>query len=199
MTLRISGKNMDVGEAIRTQAQERVTAALAKYYEGGFNGHVTLARDGTGFRADAVLHLSSGITLEAAGTAHEAYQSLDRMVERIEKRLRRYKRRLKDHAAADTRQGAVPFTSYVIAAPDEDLEEEEPADRQGADGEHAVIIAENTKLLHELSVSNAVAELDLSGAPVLVFRHAGTARVNIVYRRGDGHIGWIDPPASGQG
>ncbi len=100
MALRVSGKNLDVGEAIRTQAESRLGAAIGKYYEGGFKGHVTLAKDGTAFRTDAVLHLSSGVTLEASGLAHDAYQSLDMMVERIEKRLRRYKRKLKDHAPA---------------------------------------------------------------------------------------------------
>jgi ribosomal subunit interface protein len=194
MSLRVSGKNLDVGEAIRTQAEERVGSALSKYYEGGFNGHVTLAKDGTGFRSDAVLHLSSGMTLEASGSAHDAYQSLDRMVDRIEKRLRRYKRRLKDHAGeARGRRAVIDMPSYVIEAPDEDLEEE----AQGhANGAHPAIVAESTRTLHDLSVGDAVSELDLTGSPVLVFRNAGNGRVNIVYRRRDGNIGWIDPPSA---
>jgi ribosomal subunit interface protein len=85
MSLRISGKNLDVGEALRGQAETRVAAALSKYYEGGYQGHVTVAKDGTAFKTDGVLHLSSGITLEASGTAHDAYASLDKMAERIEK------------------------------------------------------------------------------------------------------------------
>ncbi len=196
MGLRVSGKNLDVGEAIRAQAEQRVGSALGKYYEGTFNGHVTVAKDGTGFRSDAVLHLSSGITLEASGSAHDAYQSLDRMVERMEKRLRRYKRRLKDHSgAAQERRVLTEMPSYVIAAPDEDAEEH--ADESGpANGVHPAIVAETTRNLHELSVGNAVSELDMTGAPVLVFRNAGNGRVNIVYRRRDGNIGWIDPPAA---
>jgi ribosomal subunit interface protein len=195
MALRISGKNLDVGEAIREQAQARVGAALSKYYEGGYNGHVTLARDGTGFRSDAVLHLSSGITLEASAMAHDAYQSLDIMVERIEKRLRRYKRKLKDHTMqlAQRRAVADAATYNIIEAPPEDEEETHAVNGAGA---HPVIIAESTRTLHEMSVGEAVSEIDMTGAPVLLFRNAGNGRMNVVYRRRDGNIGWIDPPKS---
>lgn len=193
MTLRISGKNLDVGEALRAKAEARVVAALGKYYEGGVQGHVTVARDGTGFKTDGVVHLSSGITLEASGVAHDAYASLDKMAERIEKRLRRYKRRLKDHSAATNgnKRAALEIPSYVIEAPDHDLEE----DIEVA-GQHPAIVAESTRSLHELTVGNAVAELDMTGAPVVVFRNAGNGRVNVVYRRRDGNIGWVDPPAT---
>jgi ribosomal subunit interface protein len=205
MGLRVSGKNLDVGEAIRAQAEARVGSALGKYYEGGFNGHVTVAKDGTGFRTDAVLHLSSGITLEASGSAHDAYQSLDKMVERIEKRLRRYKRRLKDHTADfAARRALMEMPSYVIEAPSDDLDEADddmPGGSVGAlngahvEAAHPAIIAETTRSLHDFSVGEAVSELDMTGAAVLVFRNAGNGRVNIVYRRRDGNIGWIDPPA----
>lgn len=194
MGLRVSGKNLDVGEAIRSQAEDRVGSALGKYYEGSFNGHVTMAKDGTGFRSDAVLHLSSGMTLEASGTAHDAYQSLDKMVDKIEKRLRRYKRRLKDHSGnAHARRALMEMPSYVIEAPSEDSEEDHP---EALNGIHPAIVAETTRSLHDLSVGDAVSELDLTGAPVLVFRNAGNGRVNIVYRRRDGNIGWIDPPTA---
>lgn len=193
MSLRISGKNLDVGEALRGQAEERVAAALSKYYEGGYQGHVTVDKDGTAFRTDGVLHLSSGITLEASATAHDPYASLDKMAERIEKRLRRYKRRLKDRSSAmNGRASGVEIPSYVIAAPDDDIEEVEAV----SGGDNPVIVAESTKSFHELTVSDAVAELDLTGAPVVIFRHAGNGRMNVVYRRRDGNIGWIDPPAS---
>ncbi len=192
MSLRISGKNLDVGEALRGQAEERVAAAVSKYYEGGYQGHVTVDKDDSAFRTDTVIHLSSGITLEATATAHDAYASLDKMAERIEKRLRRYKRRLKDRTAANGRDVGIEIPSYVIAAPGDEIEE---VDGESA-GDNPVIVAESTKSLHSLTVSDAVAELDLTGAPVIVFRHAGNGRMNIVYRRRDGNIGWIDPPAS---
>lgn len=193
MSLRISGKNLDVGEALRGQAEVRVAAALGKYYEGGYQGHVTVGKDGTAFRTDGVLHLSSGITLEASGTAHDAYASLDKMAERIEKRLRRYKRRLKDRsAAANGRDPGIEIPSYVIAAPDEEIDENET----DTGSSNPVIVAESTKSLHVMTIGDAVADLDLTGAPVVIFRHAGNGRMNIVYRRRDGNIGWIDPPAT---
>jgi ribosomal subunit interface protein len=193
MSLRISGKNLDVGAALRGQAETRVAAALGKYYEGGYQGHITVGKDGTAFKTDGVLHLSSGITLEASATAHDPYASLDKMAERIEKRLRRYKRRLKDRsAAANGREPLMEIPSYVIAAPDDDVEEQETDHA----GENPVIVAESTKSLHQMTVVDAVAELDLTGAPVVIFRHAGNGRMNVVYRRRDGNIGWIDPPAS---
>lgn len=192
MSLRISGKNLDVGEALRGQAEERVAAAVSKYYEGGYQGHVTVDKDGSAFRTDGVLHLSSGVTLEASATAHDPYASLDKMAERIEKRLRRYKRRLKDRSGSNGRDAGIEIPSYVIAAPDDDIEDFDGV----AAGDNPVIVAESTKSLHVRTVSDAVAELDLTGAPVVVFRHAGNDRMNIVYRRRDGNIGWIDPPAS---
>lgn len=192
MSLRISGKNLDVGEALRGQAETRVAAAVSKYYEGGYQGHVTVDKDGPAFRTDTVIHLSSGITLEASATAHDAYASLDKMAERIEKRLRRYKRRLKDRSAGSSREGGIEIPSYVIAAPDDDFDEIEAESA----GDNPVIVAESTKSLHSMTVGDAVAELDLTGAPVIIFRHAGNGRMNVVYRRRDGNIGWIDPPAS---
>jgi ribosomal subunit interface protein len=106
MPLRVSGKNLDIGEALRTQAEGRVAAALAKYFDGDYSGHVTVMRDGTGFRTECVIHLDSGVTLEASNAAHDAYASLDQAADHVEKRLRRYKRRLKErHAGADERAG----------------------------------------------------------------------------------------------
>jgi ribosomal subunit interface protein len=187
MTLRVSGKNLDIGEVLRSQVEQRVADALAKYFDGGYSGHVTVARDGAGFRTDCVLHLASGTTLEASGLAHDAYASFDRTADRIERRLRRYKQRLKDRAPGGSgRSAGVVEASYaVLESPDGTLEEGEY---------HAAVIAETTTALHRLSVSEAVIELDLTGAPVLVFLHAGSGRLNVVYRRHDGAIGWVDPP-----
>ena len=186
MGLRVSGKNLDVGAALRSQVENRVRSALGKYFDGDYSGHVTVAKDGIGFRTECVLHLTSGITLEASGAAPDAYQSFDQTAARIEKRLRRYKRRLKDRQAEKRTDGAVDSAYSVLAAPGEEVEE--------AGEYHPVVIAETTRPIQRLSVSDAVLELDLSGAPVVVFHHAGTGRVNVVYRRGDGAIGWVDPP-----
>jgi ribosomal subunit interface protein len=190
MSFRISGQNLDVGTALRDRIGDRIAEAMSKYFDGGYSGHLTLARDGFGFRAECAIHLDSKITLHAEGMAPDAYASADQAALRIEKRLRRYHRRLKDHHAerADGRV-AIEAASYVIAAPEAD-------DDTGSDGFTPVIIAESTTTLKQLSVSDAVTELDMTGAPVLVFRHAKHGGINIVYRRADGHFGWIDPPAA---
>src|ERR1700689_5097094 len=189
MSFRISGQNLDVGTVLRERINDRVAEAMAKYFDGGYSGHLTLARDGFGFRAECAIHLDSKITLHAEGMAPDAYASADQAALRIEKRLRRYHRRLKDHRPE--RNGgweAVDAASYVIAAPEHDSEAD-------VDAFTPVIIAESTTTLKQLSVSDAVTELDLTGAPVLVFRHAAHGGVNIVYRRADGHFCWIDPPS----
>jgi ribosomal subunit interface protein len=194
MPFRVSGKNITVGEALRERVNARIAEALAKYFDGGYSGHVTIGKDGFGFLTECVIHLDSGVVLQAEAMAADAYASADQAAIRIEKRLRRYHRRLKDHHVARADGAAVDAApvvsapSYVIAAPESEAEEE-------VTGFNPVIIAESTTALKRLSVSEAVTELDMTGVPVIVFRHAGHGRVNIVYRRADGHIGWIDPPA----
>ena len=191
MPFRVSGKNIDIGAALRTRVNQRLAQATAKYFDGGFSGHVTIGKEGFGFRTECVVHLDSGIVLEADALAVDAYASADQAALRLEKRLRRYKHRLKDHQVARGEAASpaiIDAPSYVIAAPAHDGDET-PAEW------NPVIIAESTMKLKRLSVSEAVTELDLTGVPVIVFRHAGHGRVNLVYRRADGHIGWIDPPA----
>ena len=195
MTLRISGKSISIGEALRARVSERTDEVLRKYFDGNYSGHITLSKDGFGFRTDCSLHLDSGITLEADSNATDAYASADAALLMIEKRLRRYKSRLKDRSARKTyaataalsELNGVPLDapSYVIEAPESDDEVTEYS---------PVIIAEATTSLKRLSVSEAVMELDLSGAACLVFQHGGSGRVNIIYRRADGHVGWVDPP-----
>ncbi|RXF75620.1 ribosome hibernation-promoting factor, HPF/YfiA family [Hansschlegelia zhihuaiae] len=186
MALRVSGKNLDIGEALRGQVQDRIAEAMAKYFGGGFSGHVTVAKDGSGFRTECSIHLDSGIVLQSAGAAGDAYASFDQAAGRIETRLKRYKNRLRDHHGEGDGD---PLAYAVIETPADDVEEPE--------GWSPVIVAESTKPLRRMTVGFAVMELDLTGAPVIVFRHASHGRVNIVYRRSDGNVGWIDPPASG--
>jgi ribosomal subunit interface protein len=190
MTLRISGKSISVGDALRGRVSERTEEVLRKYFDGNYSGHITLSKDGFGFRTDCALHLDSGITLEADSNAADAYASADQALLMIEKRLRRYKSRLKDrsarkaHAASEALAG-MDAPSYVIEAPPEGDE---------VTAYSPVIIAEATTSLKRLSVSEAVMELDLTGAACLVFQHGLNGRVNIIYRRPDGNVGWIDPP-----
>ena len=144
-----------------------------------------MSREGSWYRSDCTLRLSSGLNLQAEGQAQEPYASFDQAADRIERRLRRYNNRLKGHAAASAANARGKVANYLIEAPDEEDE-----DHQGF---NPVIVAEGSEELKLLSVASAVAELDLTGAPVVVFQHAGSGRVNVVYRRRDGAIGWIDP------
>ena len=195
MPFRVSGKNIEVGEALRERISARVLDALEKYFDGGFSGHVTVGKEAFGFHTECVVHLDYGIVLRADSMAADAYLSADQAAEHLEKRLRRYHRRLKDYHAGRRHNGraeesaaAIDMPNYVIAAPEHDSEEDVGAF-------NPVIIAESTTALKQLSVSEAVMELDMTGVHVMVFRHAGHGRVNIVYRRRDGNVGWIDPPA----
>jgi ribosomal subunit interface protein len=195
MTLRISGKSISVGDALRGRVSERTEEVLRKYFDGNYSGHITLSKDGFGFRTDCALHLDSGITLEADSNAADAYASADQALLMIEKRLRRYKSRLKDrsarkaHAASEALAG-MDAPSYVIEA---------PAEGDEVTAYSPVIIAEATTSLKRLSVSEAVMELDLTDATCLVFQHGSSGRVNIIYRRPDGNVGWIDPPVVNSG
>jgi ribosomal subunit interface protein len=190
MPFRVSGKNLDIGEALRERVNVRIVEALSKYFDGGYSGHVTVEKEGFGFRTECAIHLDSGMTLHTEANAADAYASADGAAQRIEKRLRRYKRRLKDHhGARQNGANGVEAPSYVIEAPGGDSEDE-------VTELNPVIIAESTTLLKQLSVSEAVMELDLTGAPVVVFRHATDGRVNLVYRRPDGNVGWVDPPGN---
>jgi ribosomal subunit interface protein len=186
MALRISGKNVDVGDAMREHITDRIEDALSKYFTGGFTGHVTLSREGTGFKSECTVHLNTGIVLQVSAQDQDPRNSFDQAADKIEKRLRRYKRKLKDHHSHNG-NGRETFeaASYVLASPEDD--EEVPADF------NPLVIAETSAKVKTMTVGMAVMELDLTEAPVVMFKNAANGGVNVVYRRSDGNIGWIDP------
>ncbi|WP_196260078.1 ribosome hibernation-promoting factor, HPF/YfiA family [Pelagibacterium limicola] len=187
MSLRVSGKNMDVGESLRGKAVDHFDAVVGKYFDGGYDGHLTLEPEGIGYRADCMVHLDTGVVLQASASANDAVAAYESMAEHIEKRLRRYKRKLKNHRR-HVNGSEDGYAAYVLAAPGD---EEEVADDFAPP-----IIAESTQSLKTMSVGEAVMELDLTQSDVIVFRHAGHGGMNVVYRRADGNIGWIDPALS---
>ncbi len=188
MTLRVSGKNMNIGDALRQHVTERLNGATTKYFDGAITGHVTIAPEGSGFRSDCSLHLTTGTTLQSDGRAQDVYASFEQAADRMEKRLRRYKERLKGRhpQVASTVDGGDQIVSYVLEAPGE--EADYPSDGQFS----PIVIAEKTTGLVRMTVSAAVYEFDLTGAGAFTFRHDVSGRVNIIYRRPDGNIGWID-------
>ena len=184
MTLRVSGKNMDVGDALRSKAEGHFDAVVAKYFDGNYDGHLTLSHDGTGFKADCVVHLDSGAILQTAALGGDAISAYELIAQNMEKRLRRYKSKLKNHPRAPNSEDSFA-QSYILAATDEGDEPDE---------DYAPpVIAETTSNLRRMSVGEAVMELDLKDGDVVVFRPAGHGGLNVVYRRADGNIGWIDP------
>ncbi|MET0598260.1 MAG: ribosome-associated translation inhibitor RaiA [Mesorhizobium sp.] len=188
MNLRISGKHMEIGDAFRTRIESRIGEVIEKFFDGGFSGHVNVIKSGSRFTADCMIHLDSGMALQATGDAQEPTAAFDAAADRFEKRLRRYKRRLKSHGSG-VYNGQEVDISYSVFQPVGD-DDEVPEDYAPA------IVAESTMSLKTLSVASAVVELDTKESPVFVFRNAGNGQVNVVYRRTDGNIGWIDPAAA---
>jgi ribosomal subunit interface protein len=191
MAIQVTGKNLDLGDALRQYVLERVSGTVEKYMEGGLSGFVSIAKERAGFQTNCSVHLHAGFNVETSGEAHEPYASVDAAIERLEKRLRRYKRRLKNHHCDTQGVAGAPMLESIdyLIQHDADSDNEAPADCDLA----PAIIAETRSTIRDLSVSDAVMDLDLTGQQFVIFRNANHGRINIVYRRSDGHIGWIDP------
>lgn len=185
MSVRVSGKHMEIGETFRQRIEERIQEAVTKYFDGGYSGHATVTKSASRFSADCAVHLDSGVSLHAAGEAADPQIAFDVAAERIEKRLRRYKRKLKDHHTTAPSSGQIEVAYTVMDAMPED-NSEVPEDYA------PTIVAESTKSLRTMSVATAVMALDMTDEPILLFRSPGKEELNIVYRRTDGNIGWID-------
>lgn len=190
MRIQVAGRQMDVGEALRTRIEGELASGVGKYFNRATDAVVTVGRNGgTGIEVDCLVHLSSGISLQAQGHGGDAHSAFGDAMEKLEKRVRRYKRRLKNHHADNKSPlPAENAAAYVLAPLEEDNEAEENAAEAGP-----LVIAESTVSVRTMTVSMAVMQLDLSDNPALMFRNAAHGRLNVVYRRADGNIGWIDP------
>ena len=187
MRYQISGKQIDIGEALQTHVKDEMGILMAKYSQRPTDATVVFSKSAHEFVCEATVHLSSGLTAAAKAHATEIYAAFDACNEKMDKQLRRYKRRLKDHHREWTEPVEImEASSYILAAEGND-EDSEPATLQ------PMIIAEMETKIPSLSVGEAVMQMELAGAPVLVFRNEGKEGVNVVYRREDGNIGWIDP------
>lgn len=187
MRIQVSGKHIDVGDALRTHVETRLNEAVGKYFDKPVDAVVTFCRDRHQFVADSSVHLSTGMTVQAKGKADEIYASFEGAVDRMEKQLRRYKRRLKDHHRDRTNPiDEIGGVSYILAGSGEEGTEE-PESLQ------PVIVAEMETPVPSLSVGEAVMRMELASAHLFVFRNEKHGGVNVVYQRDDGNIGWIDP------
>lgn len=194
MTLQITGKNVDAGDAYQVYVGDKIRSVLKKYIGREVDGHVRLEKERGIFKTNCSVRLASGLLLEAHGEGGDAYSSADSAVERLETRVRRYKGRLKTHSAAagtGRRKGDIDARDYVVGVPDDEPHEvENPAG--------PLIIAEQPHSIGELTVGEAVMNFDLTEAPFMIFRNAAHGGLNVVYRRKDGNIGWIDAEPSTQ-
>ena len=199
MNIQVSGRHVDVGEALRSRIVSELAAGVGKVFERGGSGEVVVGREGSFFCVDVMIVLASGQQLVAKGMGADAHAAFDAALTKIETRLRRYKRRLKNHhphlGGVGGPREAAPYA--VLRAPADDDDEE--TDEWGSDGSagagapQAAIIAETEAPVKTMTVSMAVMELDLAEAPMVLFRNAGHGGLSVVYRRPDGNIGWIDP------
>lgn len=192
MDIRVSGHQIDTGTALQEHAANRLNAIVEKYFSRALSSHATFGKaPSNAFACDIVMHVTHGLILKAHGQAHDAHVALDDAAEKIDKQLRRYKRRLKDrheqssHAAREEDAAYNEDAAYIVFAADEPEAEVE--------SEAPLVIAETRVDIPETSVSDAVMMLDLRNTNALFFKNAGTGRHNMVYRRPDGTIGWVEP------
>lgn len=189
MRYRISGKQIDVGDALQTHVQAELGDTVEKYSQRPTDATVIFSRDASAFICEATVHLSTGLTAAAKGQAHEIYAAFEECREKMDKQLRRYKRRLKDHHRERTEPVEFAGAPMYVLAANGGTAELEP------DSLQPMIIAEMETKIPSLSVGEAVMQMELAGAPLLVFRNEKNGGVNVVHRREDGNVGWIDPSA----
>ena len=198
MQITVSGKQVDLSDALRYRVSEQLASIAGKYFDQALEAHVTFSRARSFFTCDINMHAGRGLTLRGEGEAADANGAFDDAAEHIAKRLRRYRRRVKEHAR-DLRKRDVPEAArqYVL----QEIEEPAVSDAGMAGGHdaptYATVIAETATEISRLSVGEAVMLMDLADQPVLMFRNSATGELNVVYRRSDGHIGWIDPTRVG--
>ena len=200
MQLTISGKNMDTGTAFQEHAQAQLEAAISKYFPRAVAATVTLEKDTLGFAVRVHVNLTTGMDMEANGKGGDAHLALDEAAEHIEKRLRRYKRRLRSHRPDHHEQGQIEAIMTVLNAPADAPESDEADDAPDSDdltkGEEdgaPAILAEMDYPINTMSLEEAIMRFDLSGQPALMFRNQAHQGLNMIYRRNDGSIGWVDP------
>ncbi len=198
MSVQVSGRHVDVGDALRTRIEEDLTAGIDRYFGRGGSAEVVVSRDGHGFRVECAISLASGQQLQCHGLGGDAHAAFSQALEKAVVRIRRYKQRLKSHtpaAAAKAAETAALMVIRPLGEEEEDLDGWSDPDTPPT----AMIIAETETALRTMTVSMAVLELDLIETQTIVFRNAAHGGLSVVYRRSDGNIGWIDPARTRMG
>ena len=197
MQITVKGKQMDVGDALRGHAEQRLTDAVAKYFDQAIEATAVLSRESHKFRADISVHVGRGILVQGHSKGDTGYVAFDTALDHIAKRLRRYKRRLRDHHRKADRAGAVDrimAQQYVLTEADE----VEAPESEEAEVSAPMVIAEMTTEIEVLTVEEAVMRMELADQPAVMFHNAAHGELNVVYRRADGNFGWIDPQGNSQ-
>jgi ribosomal subunit interface protein len=185
MQLTITGKQLDVGDALRSHVESALRAVFGKYFGNPIEANVVLSRDAHLYRVQISGHIGRGILLQSQAEADAPYAAFDAAADHIAKRLRRYKRRLRDHHRAVV--DSMPAQQYILAPEPAESEETDRVDGK------PVVIAEMSAEIPTLSVSEAVMRLDLAEGVAMLFRNRAHGELNMIYRRPDGHVGWVDP------
>ena len=194
MQIQVNGKQVEVGDALRERIETQLTQGISKYFDRGGDAEVTISKQGHLFKADCWIRLASGQTLVSHAFGGDAHSAFDGTLDHMEKRVRRYKQRLKQHHNG-TPQKEETANVTVLRAFDNDTTDDEEID-DGMDHSsppHSMIIAETETTLRTMTVSSAVAEMEMSNYPAIMFRNAAHGGLSVIYRRPDGNIGWIDP------
>lgn len=186
MQLSVKGKQIDVGDALRSHVEARLKDITGKYFNDSLDAHVTFSREGHSFRADITVHAGRGITLQANGSANEPYPAFDMAADRVARQLKRYRNKIKDHHhEGKSREAEAMMANAFVLHGAQDSEEEA--------NDNPVVVAEMTTPIETMSVSEAVMRLDLGDLPALMFRNRANGGLNMIYRRDDGNVGWVDP------
>lgn len=194
MQVQVTGKQVDVGEALRERVSDEISSSIEKYFDRGGGADVVVYREGNSFKVDCAVTLANGQQLTTHGVGGDAHMAFDVALQKMEKRVRRYTRRLKDHhSQAQAKQAET--AAYFVLQPIEDEDEDDSELTDHAFPE-PVVIAETEKEIRTMTVAMAVMELDLTESQTIVFRNAAHGGFSVVYRRPDGNIGWIDPERS---
>lgn len=189
MQLSVKGKQVDVGDALRTHIEETLPDSIGKYFDNATDVTVTIAKDGNNFAVDIQAHVSKRVLVQGHGTGGDAYAAFEEAAEHVLKRLRRHKRRLRDHKQKLSTAEAVPALQYILEAERGDGEEQS----DDAPADEPMIVAEMPTQVESMTVGEATMRLDLGGMPALLFRNAKHGGLNMVYQRSDGNYGWVDP------
>jgi ribosomal subunit interface protein len=194
MSLQVTGKNIQISDSFKSYVAERLETAIGKYVGEHLTAHVRIEKERGRFHTSCSVRLRTGLLLESNGEGPDAYASADAAFERLEKRLRRYKRRLTSHHHHNQNaHAALPELDMHVGDFVVELAETENGGTGIVENDTPLVVAETERPLRAMSVSDAVMQLDLTEAPFLVFRNASNEAINVVYRRDDGNIGWIDP------